>query len=361
MPWINTLEESLKLLKETFILTTNLIHKKIMSTHIPIHAVLIGAGPLGINLYRYAMKRTDIHITHVVDIDASLQGRDMGELSGIDVTGVKIQDTLPEIKMIEVAILATVSDLPRIGPQLLSLIEAGLPVVSTCEELFYSWESSREWSERIDKAARDKGVAVLGTGVNPGFLMDALPSMLTGICNQVDRVEVRRYQDAQFRRIPFQKKIGAGLTFDEFEKRKNEGTLRHVGLTESMQFISRQLGWTLEKTEDRIEPVIADRTITTEAMTIHSGQVTGVRQTGIGWVNGEEKIKLAFQASVGEPDSYDEIEIFGIPHIRSRIMKGVHGDIATCAIILNACRSILKATPGLRTMADIPMISGVGA
>jgi 4-hydroxy-tetrahydrodipicolinate reductase len=184
--------------------------------------------------------------------------------------------------------------------------------------------------------------------------------MLTGICNHVDKIEVRRYQDAQFRRIPFQKKIGAGLTFDEFERRKSEGTLRHVGLSESMQFLARQLGWTLERTEDRIEPVIADRTIQSEAMTIHSGMVAGVRQTGVGWVNGEEKIKLSFQASVGEQDSYDEIEIFGIPHIRSRIMKGVHGDIATCAIILNACRSILKATPGLRTMADIPMISSVG-
>jgi hypothetical protein len=331
-----------------------------MSTILPIHVVLLGAGPLGVNIYRYALKRSDILITHVVDIDASLKGRDMGEHAGLDATGVLISDTMATVKMAEVAILATVSDLPRIGPQILALIEAGLPVVSTCEELFYSWESSREWSEKIDHAARAKGVAILGTGVNPGFLMDALPAMLTGICNQVDKVEVRRYQDAQFRRIPFQKKIGAGLTFDEFERRKNEGTLRHVGLSESMQFIARQLGWTLERTEDRIEPVIADRTIQSEAMTIHSGQVTGVRQTGIGWVNGEEKIKLAFQASVGEPDSYDEIEIFGIPHIRSRIMKGVHGDIATCAIILNACRSILKATPGLRTMADIPMISSVG-
>jgi 4-hydroxy-tetrahydrodipicolinate reductase len=331
-----------------------------MSTILPIHAVLLGAGPLGVNLYRHSLSRPDILITQVVDIDSSLKGRDMGEYSGVDSTGVLINDAIASHEKVDVAILATVSDLPRIGPQLLALIEAGLSVVSTCEELFYSWESSREWSDKIDQAARAKGVAILGTGVNPGFLMDTLPAMLTGICNHVDKIEVRRYQDAQFRRIPFQKKIGAGLNFDEFERRKNEGTLRHVGLSESMQFLARQLGWVLGKTEDRIEPVIADRTIQSEAMTIHSGQVAGVRQTGIGWVNGEEKIKLSFQASVGEPDSYDEIEIFGTPHIRSRIMKGVHGDIATCAIILNACRSILKASPGLRTMADIPMISSVG-
>ena len=331
-----------------------------MSLIPPIHAVLIGAGPLGINIYRYALKRKDIVIAHVVDIDPSLKGKDMGVHAGLESSGVLITDHIGKISKADVAILATVSDLSGIGPQVIALIEAGYSVVSTCEELFYPWKSATDWSSRIDQAAKAKGVAVLGTGVNPGFLMDALPSMLTGICNQVERVEVRRYQDAQFRRIPFQKKIGAGLTFDEFERRKNEGTLRHVGLSESMHFIANQLGWHLERTEDRIEPVIADRTITSEAMTIISGQVAGVRQTGIGWVAGEEKIKLAFQASVGEPDSYDEIEIFGTPHIRSRIMKGVHGDIATCAIILNACKSILKATPGLRTMADIPMITSIG-
>ncbi len=331
-----------------------------MANVTPIHAVLVGAGPLGINIYRHALLRKDIVISQVVDIDAAMHGKDMGEHTGGEASGILISGQINQAIKADVAILATVSDLPRIAPQVLALIEAGYPVVSTCEELFFPWDSSPDWSEQIDKAAKAKNVAVLGTGVNPGFLMDALPAMLTGICNQVERVEVRRYQDAQFRRIPFQKKIGAGLTFDEFERRKNEGTLRHVGLSESMQFIAHQLGWHLEKTEDRIEPVIADRTITSEAMTITSGQVAGVRQTGIGWVDGEEKIKLAFQASVGEPDSYDEIEIFGIPHIRSRIMKGVHGDLATCAIILNACRSILKASPGLRTMGDIPMITSMG-
>ncbi len=331
-----------------------------MSSQYPIHAVLVGAGPLGINIYRYALQRKDILVTKVIDIDPTLLGKDMGIHSDQEETGVKISDKLSDPGEIKVAILATVSDLPRIGPQLLSLIESGLSVVSTCEELFYPWDNSREWSEIIDRAAKDKGVAVLGTGVNPGFLMDALPSMLTGLCNKVDRVEVRRYQDAQFRRIPFQKKIGAGLSIEEFEKRKNEGSLRHVGLTESMNFIAKQLGWVLEKTEDKVEAVISERTIQTEAMTIISGMAAGVRQTGRGWVNGEEKIKLSFQASVGEEDSFDEIEIFGTPHIRSRIMGGVNGDVATCSIVLNACKSILNAVPGLRTMADVPMISSIG-
>jgi len=332
-----------------------------MAENKPIEVALIGAGPLGINIYKQALRRHDIKITHVIDIEPKFSGKDMGEHSGQGPTGILISDKLGNNGQVNVAILATVSDLSRIGPQLLSLIEAGLPVVSTCEELFFPWSNSREWSETIDRAAKDKNVAILGTGVNPGFLMDALPGMLTGLCEQVDRIEVRRYQDAQFRRIPFQKKIGAGLSLDEFEKRKNAGTLRHVGLTESMNFIANQLGWKLESTEDKIEPVIAERNLETESLKIISGQVAGIRQTGRGIVDGQERIKLSFQASVGEPDPYDEIEIFGTPHIRSRILGGVHGDVATCSIILNACKSILKASPGLRTMADIPMITSVGA
>jgi len=331
-----------------------------MSKNAPIYAALIGAGPLGINIYKYAMQRKDILISQVIDIDPSLKGRDMGEHSGLDKSNVLISDELDKNNQVDVAILATVSDLPRIGPQILSLVEAGLPVVSTCEELFYPWDNNKEWSDTIDRAAKDRQVAVVGTGVNPGFLMDTLPAMLSAVCNHVERIEVRRYQDAQFRRIPFQRKIGAGLTFEEFDRRKNEGSLRHVGLSESMHFIASQLGWHLDKTEDKIEPVVADRTIQTEALTVVSGQVAGIRQTGRAWINGEEKIRLSFQASVGEPDSYDEIEIFGIPHFRSRIMGGINGDVATCSIILNSCHSIRKAMPGLRTMADIPMISSKG-
>jgi 4-hydroxy-tetrahydrodipicolinate reductase len=331
-----------------------------MSIPTPIKAALIGAGPLGINIYKYALDRHDITITHVVDIDQTLSGKDMGVHSGQESTGVLISNEPSSLKEIDVAILATVSDLPRIGPQVISLVNAGFPVVTTCEEMFFPWGNSKEWSDKIDHAAKANGVAVLGTGVNPGFLMDALPMMLSGVCLHVDRVEVRRYQDAQFRRIPFQKKIGAGLSYEEFEKRKNEGSLRHVGLTESMQFIAQQLGWTLDHCEDKIEPVVAERNMETLSIHITSGQVAGIRQTGRGFVNGEEKIRLAFQASVGEPESYDEIEIFGTPHLRSRIIGGVHGDMATSSIILNACRSVLRSAPGLRTMSDVPMITSVG-
>jgi 4-hydroxy-tetrahydrodipicolinate reductase len=245
----------------------------------------------------------------------------------------------------------------RIAPQLEELISHSIPVVSTCEELSYPWDCAPELSSRIDAAAKAKGVAIVGTGVNPGFLMDSLPTFLTAVCQEVEHIQVNRFQDAQHRRIPFQNKIGAGLTMEAFEKKKQTGTLRHVGLTESMQLIANRMGWVLDKTEDLIQPVIAEKTLRTGALTIPGGDAAGVNQIGRALENGRERIKLVFQAAVGESESYDEIVIKGNPNIHSRISGGVNGDVATCAIVINTIPQILRANPGLNTMADIPLSS----
>ena len=187
--------------------------------------------------------------------------------------------------------------------------------------------------------------------------MDSLPLFLTSVCQSVESIFVTRYQNAAYRRIPFQKKIGAGLTLTEFENKKKEGTLRHVGLTESMQFIAAELGWELDKIEDSISPVIASEDINVNGSQVIKGFASGVCQIGKGYIDGEVKVILTFQAAIGEGESYDEIEIKGSPNIKSRIADGVNGDIATCAITINATKQILNAKPGLRTMADIPLPS----
>jgi 4-hydroxy-tetrahydrodipicolinate reductase len=256
-------------------------------------------------------------------------------------------------------VLTTSSSIEKVCPQVLEIVEYGINVVSTCEELSYPWITSLELSEEIDTKAKEKGVSVLSTGVNPGFLMDFLPSALTGVCRNVDTVLVERIQDAQFRRIPFQKKIGAGLTTDEFEQKIQEGTLRHVGLTESMHMIASCFGWTLDKTEDIIEPIIAEQETVTDAMTVAQGNARGVSQTGRGWMNGHEVITLVFRAAIGEPDPRDRIVINGEPNIDSTIKGGVNGDVATCAIAVNAIPAVVKARPGLRTMADIEPVTAI--
>lgn len=325
-----------------------------------IKVVQIGLGPLGIKIAQFISDRPGIETVGAVDLNPDLIGRDLGELCGLGTIGVKISGSigqcLDEHKP-DAAILTTVSDMERITPQIEEIVSHGVPVVSTCEELSYPLETSPELTGRIDQAAKTNQVAVLGTGVNPGFLMDALPTFLTGVCQDVQTVKVSRIQNAAFRRIPFQKKIGAGLDLEAFEKKKATGTLRHVGLTESLQFIAGGLGWKLTKTEDIVSPVVAQEEIVTDAMTIPAGYAAGVMQIGRGYVGDEEKITLTFRAAVGEPGSHDTVEIEGAPSIKSTIPGGVNGDVATCAITINSVKQILKARPGLRTMADIPMIS----
>jgi len=327
-----------------------------------IKIVQIGLGPLGQKITRYLLERRQVfEIVGAVDVDPEKAGRDLAEICGLTRNiGVRISTSLENVlrkTRPQVALLTTVSDMKRITPQIEKIVRHGLHVVTTCEELSFPWKTAPKFARRIDAAARRHKAAVLATGVNPGFLMDFLPTTLTGVCQKVDRIRVSRIQNAAFRRVPFQRKIGAGLTPAEFEAKRQQGTLRHVGLTESIGMIADRMGWELDKIEDILSPVIAGKEIKTQAMTIKRGMAAGVQQIGKGLVNGRLKIELVFRASVGEPESRDTIEIFGEPNIVSTVVGGINGDVATCAIAVNATRQILRVSPGLHTMTDVPIVS----
>ena len=325
-----------------------------------INILQVGLGPLGQKIGQYICDKKSMVTTAAVDIAPHLKGQDFGELIGNSNSGVQISGSLQDVSNIDdidVAVLTTSSGFEQIAPQVLEILDYNIPIVSTCEELTFPWSKTSELTEAIDQKAKEKNVAVVSTGVNPGFLMDTLPTMLTAVCKDVDFIEVHRIQDAQTRRIPFQKKIGAGLSLEEFEKKKQDGSLRHVGLTESMQFIADAMNWKLDHTEDVISPIIAEENISTPGMSISKGDAMGVRQVGKASSNGIEKIKLIFEAAVGTGISYDEVQIKGNPNITSRIEGGVHGDIATCSIVLNVIPVLLKSAPGLKTMNDLSVVS----
>ncbi len=325
----------------------------------PIRVIQYGLGPIGNRVTRYLCERSAFRIVGAIDIDPEKVGRDVGDLAGLAPIGVQVSADADAVLQQEadVVVLTTTSSLERAKEQILQIVSHGLPVVSTCEELSYPWRTQPALAQEIDRAARDKGVAVLGTGVNPGFLMDLLPIVFTGICQDVRSILVERFQDARFRRLPFQRKIGAGLTVEEFHEKVREGTLRHVGLTESMHMIASRMGWELERTEDIIEPVVASTRVSAGELVIEPGYCLGVNQTGHGYRNGREVITLRFRATIGEPEPRDRIRIEGTPVIESVIPGGVNGDIATCAITANAIPVVLRARPGLRTMADIEPVT----
>jgi 4-hydroxy-tetrahydrodipicolinate reductase len=326
-----------------------------------IKVVQYGLGPIGCKSVQYLVERGHFELVGAIDSDQGKVGVDVGELAelpkklGIHVTDDS-ENLLRQVDA-EVVVLTTTSSLEQIRPQVLEIISCGKNVVSTCEELMYPWQTNPSLAKEIDVAAREQGVSVLSTGVNPGFLMDFLPLVMTGDCRDVEKVTVERIQDAQYRRLPFQKKIGAGLTVREFEDRVRAGNLRHVGLTESMHLLASGLGWKLDKTEDNVEPVVASQEVITANLTIEPGRALGVNQIGRGYIGDKELITLVFRATIREPEPRDRVLIQGTPSIDMAIEEGVNGDTATCAIIVNAIPVVIQAPAGLRTMADINPIS----
>lgn len=324
-----------------------------------INIIQIGLGPLGQQVVRYFVERSGIQITGIVDINPELHQQDGGEISGSGKIGVLVSKSLDEALATtkykpQVAVITTVSSIKNLVPQVEDVAKSGLHIVSTCEELSFPWQQHPMKAAKIDDICKKNNVSCLGTGVNPGYLMDYLPSVITSINQRVDSIEIERIQDALKRRVPFQKKIGAGLTVKEFQVKKENGVLKHVGLPESIDMIAYAMGWELDNVDETLEPILAENKIVNGYKPIEKGETAGVQQVATGFSNGKQLLKLVFRAAVDEPTSYDRINVKGLPDIGLNIDGGVNGDIATCAITVNATRAILSCKPGLNTMLDIP-------
>ncbi len=317
-----------------------------------------GCGPIGCSIIRLALQKKDLEIVGAIALENV--GRDLGEVAELgkkleivisDDAGVTLNAAKPDV-----VLHATGSSLEKVYHQLETIIISGSNIVSTCEELSYPHRAEPTIAEKIDNLAKDYGVTVLGTGVNPGFLMDVWPLFMTGVCQNVKEIKVVRVQDASSRRIPFQKKIGAGRTIEEFNKLVKAGTLRHVGLAESIAMIAAGLGWELDDITETIEPVILEDEVSSNFVTVKPGQAAGVRQISYGRKGSQNLVTLDFQAYVGAEESYDAVYITGTPNMEVIIKGGTHGDIATAAIVVNAIPRVMEAPPGLITMKDLPIV-----
>jgi 4-hydroxy-tetrahydrodipicolinate reductase len=329
-----------------------------------VRVVQFGCGPIGCSVIRYARNRPDIEVVGAIDIDAGLVGRDLGEVAGIDgklgvLVSAEADAILCQTKP-DIVFLTTSSSLRAVSAQVGKCIDASANVISTCEELAYPYRKEPQISAAIDRRARDKGVAVLATGVNPGFVMDVWPLFMTGVCQQVKKIKAVRVQDASPRRGPFQKKIGAGRTLEEFEELVAAGRLKHVGLPESIAMLASGLRWELDEITESVEPVVARSRVETDVVEVKPGQAAGVRQVGRGIRARDELITLEFEAYVGAPESYDAVYITGTPNLEVVIKGGVPGDIATAAVMVNCVRRVMDAPPGLLTMKDVPIVSAPG-
>ncbi len=313
--------------------------------------VVLGLGPIGKAVATEILKDASMELVGAVDPAPSLVGRDLRDVLGAN--GAPRVTVAPEIGAIgaraDVAVHMAGSRFLRILPQLQDLVRRKLHVVSTCEELV---AASVRWPDEagaLDREAQEANVAVLATGVNPGFVMDLLPSAISNACVSVRAVRVTRRVDTAKRRRALQEKTGAGLTRAEFAKRVREGTVGHVGLRDSLLFLLDHLPIDASAGEESIRPILATRAVGKGAARVAKGRVAGVRQRVLARNPATKRVVATYdlEMAIGLAKPYDEILIDGDPPIRLRIEGGIQGDRATVGMVLSSIRAAPDARPGL--------------
>ena len=311
-----------------------------------------GIGPIGAEIARLLLTKPWVKLVAAVDVDPAKIGKDVGEVIGLGrEVGIKVTKDLT-VKA-DVVCHSTGSRLRDVSSQLSQLLERGSHVVSTCEEL--SFPLDREIREQLQKVARAANVTLLGTGVNPGFVMDKLPLTLTAVCQRVDSIQIIRVQNASNRREPLQRKVGAGMSVSEFKSAVASGKIKHMGLRESLNLVGNGVGVEFDQiSEEKIEPIVAEREVVTQYLKVAPGEVAGVHQT----IDGKGKINVSLELKMfvgAEATAADRVIIKGVPDLEMEIKGGVHGDRATAAMVVNSIPRVVTARPGVLTMDDIPI------
>ena len=329
-----------------------------------LNVVTFGAGVIGGLTASYILesKTSQLNLVGAYDVDPNKVGKDLGEVIGLDRSaGIRISNDLDDVlsSNVDIAIHTTSSYFQKAYPQLESIVKHRVDVVSSCEELSYPYVVDEKLAKTLDRLAKNMGVTVLGTGINPGFLMDALPIILTAPCKEVRKVTVTRRMNAASRRVPFQKKIGVAMTKKQYRDAMKEKSISgHVGLQQSIAMIAAAVGWKLDEiVVGEAKPLIAKSTIEGGWARVSPGMVSGTSQAAEGIAKNKSLIQLNFEASVGLAEEYDMVEIDGLPPINCKISPCVHGDHGTVAMLTNMIPKVVSSPPGLFTMKDMQLPS----
>jgi len=329
----------------------------------PLRIVQYGLGPIGQDVARTVLDKDDadaLKLVGAVDIDPEKVGRDVADVIGGDAasTGVTVSDDADAVladAAPDVVLHTTTSFLDGVTDQLVQCARAGAHVVSSTEELSFPYDRDPDAADQLDQVAKEEDVVIVGTGVNPGYAMDTLPLMATGVCTDVHEVHVERVVNASERRRPLQEKVGAGISTETFEKKKATGTFGHIGLRESLLMVADGLGWSLDDVEETLQPVHADAPVDTGYVQVETGEVAGIHHAAAGVVDGKRPLTLDLKMYVGADASYDAVTVDGDPPLDLRFRGGIFGDTATVGMLVNTAPLAAGARPGFQTMADLPV------
>lgn len=323
----------------------------------PVPVIVMGLGFIGQQVARAALRNPELKLVGAVDSSPQLSGKKLGDILDVPVGTVRISADLKTAlgKHKNVVLLhATGSRLPGVMDQLLEAIRLGVSIVSTCEELAFPYLKYPELADKLDKAAQKAGVCVLGTGVNPGFVLDRLVATVGTACSDVRHVLAERVVDARTRRAALQRKVGAGLTEDEFMELVEKDELGHVGLIESAAMAAVGVGLDCDDYEEEILPVIAEEDITGGAFVVKKGRVAGIHQVATALQDGQEKVRLELTIAVGADNPGDRVVLDADPKVELFVKGGFAGDVATANLVVNAAPRVSSAEAGLLTVLELP-------
>jgi 2,4-diaminopentanoate dehydrogenase len=321
-----------------------------------VRVVSFGLGPIGLAAARLALQKTSLQLVGAIDVDPAKIGKDLGDLLELGrTTGIVVEgDAEAALKRLkpDVMLHCTSSFMPAVKDQLLLAARCKVNVVSSTEELLVPDFQHPGIATEIDQAAKTGGISILGTGVNPGYAMDFLAIVASAVTFDVQAVKCTRIVDAATRRLPLQRKVGAGLTKAEFQEQMATGKFGHIGMRESVALVARGLGFKVDRIEQTVEPVIAPEDHKTPFLVVKEGQVAGIRNHGYGYVGKRAVVHLDLAMYVGAPDPRDEVVLESEPKIQLTFPGGIAGDQATAAILVNNLHGVVAAAPGLRTVLD---------
>jgi 4-hydroxy-tetrahydrodipicolinate reductase len=320
--------------------------------------IVVGLGPIGINAGRAVRDDLGMKLMGLVDLDPGKIGKTLDELDGgARDRGPRVVASIDETlgAKPQAAIVTTTSYFDRIAPTLRECVKRKLHVVSSCEEMSFPSFRHKKLATQIDSEAKKRKVALLGTGVNPGFVMDLLPLVLSSMATKVTGVKVIRRLDAVRRRQPLQAKVGATMTPEHFNDLARQGKIGHMGIGESVAMIAAGLGQRAKPQDVTItlDPVIANRAMDSLLGRIGPGVVCGMRNTAR-WQGKNLSIELDLTMAVGAEDPQDRVELSGPVPLTLVVPGATPGDSATVAALINCLRMLPTVSPGLKTMLDMP-------
>lgn len=321
-----------------------------------IPVVLLGLGEIGQAIARAALLRPELRIVAAVDAAPAFAGRTLSQVLGEPAPDATIARRLADVTALApggVVLAATGSRFDEVLPDLEQAARAGLHVVSTCEELAWPWLNHADEAAILDRLCHEKNVAILGTGVNPGFVLDRLPAILAQVTGPVRHLRGVRVVDVARRRGALQRKVGAGLTEDEFHDRVEQGTLGHVGLAESAAMAAEAcIGVDEYEVDEEILPLVAEEDAE-GPVPVARGRVAGLHHEARVFVEGREVVRLELTIAVGAEDPRDELVLDADPPVKLVVPGGIAGDAATVHAVVNAVPALVELR-GLVSVLDLP-------